>query len=159
MPAHTLDDPGMSRRPNQLVQAFAATIFATLPVSGQGSDKEKVLDALSAMSSRMETLVARHGFDDALAGSCRTHSRFTRVSTRLPQMLRDARSPRKLVKLGNRAGGSPWRSEANCSCARKMVQLIGGDWAQVNEFLLRQAMRADREFAIRKLGWTSLCDA
>ena len=40
-----------------------------------------------------------------------------------------------------------------------MVQLIGGDGAQVNEFLLRQAMRADREFAIRKLGWTSLCDA
>lgn len=146
----------MIRPATRIAPALAVTLLL-LAQPSFASDRQGNLDALAAMAERMDALVAEHGYASALAGSCSRRG-FERVSQRLPEMLRAAGSSRALHKLGNSGGGSPWRSEKNCRCGRRMVQLIGGDWQQINGFLLGEVSRADREFGIRKT-WTMRCKA
>ncbi|MBF67031.1 MAG: hypothetical protein CMQ29_04980 [Gammaproteobacteria bacterium] len=138
--------------------ALTMAIIGMLLWSYASADQRREnLLALSAMADRMETLVAQHGYVDALAKSC-SKSRFDKVSVRLPEMLRQAGKRQRLRRLADSGGGSPWRSEKNCRCARKMVQLIGGNWQQVNELLLSEVSKADPAFAVRK-AWTRICEA
>lgn len=146
----------MTRPVSSKAQALAITLMLLAPVAFS-DDRQDNLEALAAMANRMDTLVEEHGYVDTLAGSC-SQSRFQKVSRRLPEMLRGSGNARALLKLGNSGGGSPWRSEKNCRCARKMVQLIGGNWEQITSFLLREISRVDREFAVRKT-WTMTCEA